>query len=221
MSNSILVTRPNYDITTNYLFYWTEPFLLFSKKHDITAYDLYGSKATRVNFESYHAKRRPKLIFLNGHGSSDVITGQDDEVLITNTDRDLSKYRNCIFYARSCQSANNLGVSLVKNGVSAFIGYREDFIFFRNEKFSTKPLKDPIAKYFLEPSNLVMSTLIKGNSVKEADKRSKRSMKKNLLKLLTSTSSADERDMAPYLWSNIRAQVVLGDDTSCIYLSKC
>jgi len=173
MSNSILVTRPNYDITTNYLFHWTKQVISFSKKRNITTYDLYGSKATRSNLESYYGKRKPKIIFLNGHGSSDVITGQDDEAIT-------------------------------------------DFIFYRNDNFSTKPLKDPIAKYFLEPSNLVMTTIIKGNSVKEADKRSKRSMKKNFLKLLTSTSSADEREIAPYLWSNIRAQVVLGDETATI-----
>ena len=41
-------------------------------------------------------------------------------------------------------------------------------------------------------------------------------MKKNFLKLLTSTSSADEREIAPYLWSNIRAQVVIGDDLATI-----
>lgn len=190
MSNSILVTRPNYDITTNYLFYWTELVISFSTKRNITTYDLYGSKATRINVESYYAKRSPKIIFLNGHGSSDVITGQDDEELISDSDKDLSKYKNCIFYARSCQSANNLGVTLVDNGASVFIGYKEDFIFFRNANFSTKPLKDPIARHFLEPSNLVMTTLIKGNTVKEADKRSKRSMKKNFLSLLTSNSGA-------------------------------
>jgi hypothetical protein len=216
MSNSILITRPNYDITTNYLFYWTELVISFSTRHNAAIYDLSGSKANRTNLESYNAKRRPKIIFLNGHGSSDVITGQDDEEIITSADKDLSRYQNCIFYARSCQSANNLGVSLVDKGVSAFIGYKEDFIFFRNENYSTKPLKDPIARYFLDPSNLVMTTLIKGNSVKEADKRSKRSMTKNFLKLLTSTSSTDDRDTAPYLWSNIRAQVVLGDESDKI-----
>ena len=216
MSNSILVTRPNYDITTNYLYYWTEQIISFSQKRNITTYDLYGAKATRTNLESYNTKRRPKTIFLNGHGSSDVITGQDDEEIINNADKDLSRYQNCIFYARSCQSANNLGVTLVDHGASAFIGYTEDFIFFRNENYSTKPLKDRIAKHFLDPSNLVMTTLIKGNSVKEADKRSKRSMKNNFLKLLTSTSSTDEREIASFLWSNINAQVVIGDDRASI-----
>jgi len=214
MSKSILITRPNYDVTTNYLFYWTQPVISFSEKRNILAYDLYGPKTTRANLESYTAKRNPKIIFLNGHGSSNAITGQDDEEIIACSDKNISKYKNCIFYARSCQSANKLGVSLVNNGATAFIGYRADFIFFRNSDYATKPRMDPIAKYFLEPSNLVMTVLLKGNTTKVADKRSKQSMKKNFLKLLTSNSSMDGREMAPYLWSNIKAQVVLGNKSA-------
>lgn len=211
MSKSIIVTRPNYDITTNYLFHWTQPIISFSINRQVRVYDLHGSKAARANLESYRSKRQSQIICLNGHGSANSVAGQDEEVLIDSSDKHLSIYKGTIIYARSCQSASKLGSTMVKKGTSAYIGYKNDFIFFRDNNYLTRPLRDPTAKYFLEPSNLIMTTLIKGHTVKEADKRSKRSMRQNFLKLLTSISSADDRDMAPFLWSNIKAQVVIGD----------
>lgn len=214
MSKSILVTRPNYEITTNYLFYWSQPVIKFAQNKGIVVYDLTSSKASKSNVESYLESRKPKIIFFNGHGSVNTIAGQDDLTILTTSDLEPQQFANCIIYARSCQSARELGPFMINHGTETYLGYTEDFIFFRVNEYVTNPLADPIAKYFLEPSNLLISTLLKGHSTEEAHKRSKKAMRKNFLRLLSSNSSADERDIAPYLWSNLKAQVLLGSPTA-------
>jgi predicted DNA-binding protein YlxM (UPF0122 family) len=68
-----------------------------------------------------------------------------------------------------------------------------------------------MARLFLESSNLVVSTIIKDHTVAEAHKRSKSAMYKNLRRMLSSVATFEERYAVPAMWSNINAQVVLGD----------
>ena len=214
MSN-VLVTRPNHDQTTDYLFHWSKPVIDFAKKH-LQTFDLASKKANKKNFDSYVKAHDPKFFFLNGHGSESTITGQDNETLIDAAQSNLNVFAGCIFYVRSCKSGKVLGDKLVETGVSAFIGYKSNFTFVRHLDYTTRPLQDPIAKYFLEPSNLVPTTLIKGNSVSDAYNRSQQDMKRNFAMLVSSTSSEEERSVASFLWFNINAQVLLGDMDSRI-----
>jgi hypothetical protein len=79
-----------------------------------------------------------------------------------------------------------------------------------------KPASDPIAKMFLESSNLVVSTLIKGHTSIEADLRSKEAMSKNLKHMISSEADLEERYAAPAMWSNINSQIILGDKNAKI-----
>ena len=214
MSN-VLVTRPNHDQTTDYLFHWSKPVIDFAKKH-LQTFDLASRKANKKNFDSYVKVHDPKFFFLNGHGSESTITGQDNEILIDASELNLNVFADYILYVRSCKSGKVLGDKLVKAGASAFIGYKNNFTFVRRLDYTTRPLQDPIAKYFLEPSNLVPTTLIKGNSVSDAYNRSQQDMKRNFAMLVSSTSSEEERSAASFLWFNINAQVLLGDQDSRI-----
>ena len=214
MSN-VLVTRPNHDQTTDYLFHWSKPVIDFAKKH-LQTFDLASKKANKKNFDSYVKAHDPKFFFLNGHGSDSTITGQDNETLIDANQTNLNTFAGCLFYVRSCKSGKVLGDKLVEAGVSAFIGYKNNFTFVRHLDFATRPLQDPIAKHFLEPSNLVPATLIKGNSVSDAYNRSQQDMKRNFAMLVSSTSSEEGRSAASFLWFNINAQVLLGNHDSRI-----
>lgn len=213
--NSILITRPNHDQTTNYLFYWTKPVIELAKKH-LQTFDLASKKANKKDFDSYVKAHEPNFYFLNGHGSDEIVTGQAYEVLISAGNSNLKVFAKSLFYVRSCKSGNVLGNKLIESGVLAFIGYKNNFTFIRNLAYTTRPLQDPIAKLFLEPSNLVPTTLIKGHSASEAYERSQGKMRRNLSKLLASDSSDDERNAAAFLWSNIQAQVLLGNPGSKI-----
>jgi len=212
MNRAILITRPDHDLVTKYLYVWTGLFIKIAKKKGVKYFDLSGKKAIRQKFESYLKKQKPSLLFLNGHGSREVITGHDDEILI---DKD-SSFRGGVTYARSCDAGQLLGRILVNSGLETFIGYKRKFILGYSPDKTTKPLQDNIAKLFLEPSNLVPSTLLKGHTSQNAYERSKQAMHKNFQKMISSVATFEERYAAKWLWSNMSCQVLLGNPHSKI-----
>lgn len=215
MSKGTLITRPNHDLATTYLFQWSKLLIKVAEDREIQILDLDSKKANLKTFQSYIEKRKPSFIFLNGHGTAETICGWDDEYLVNqgNCEKLLI---GSIVYARSCKAGSILGHECIKTGTRAFVGYSRDFIIGYSEERETKPLTDNIAKLFLEPSNLLALNLMLGWSVKEAVKKSQDLMTKNLSYMLSSKATMDERDAAPYLWSNIKYQVVLGNDQASI-----
>lgn len=206
-SRAILVTRPNHDLGTNYLFYWSG--LVIKNPHGFKVLDLSKKKANKENFVSYINKHKPILVFLNGHGTQDTITGHDNEILIESgkNERLLAKK---IVYARSCDAAKNLGLQCVLRGTISFIGYEEKFVLAYSHSCVTRPLQDRVAELFLEPSNLIPISLLKGNTVEKAYKKSQDSMLRNLHFMVSSKASSAQKDAAPYLWTNRKYQTVIG-----------
>jgi len=205
----ILITRPNYDPGTNYLFYWSRSVIDLAEKRKVKVLDLSGEKANKKDFASYIRKHNPKLIFFNGHGNQKSVMGQDDEVLVDVNESSI--LFGAIIYARSCEAAGKLGPQSVKNGAVAFIGYTRKFtIGYAPEKI-TRPLEDSVAKLFLEPSNLIPISILKGASVGNAHLRSQKAMFKNLAFMLSSAASNLQKDAASYLWRNIKYQTVCGN----------
>ena len=215
MSKTVLITRPNYDITTNYFHQWSEAVINLATARKNKVLDLDGKKANRKTFESYAKKHRPDFFFFNGHGSDTILAGYDNEPILTSDDHN-SICAQSIVYVRSCSAAQILGVSLVKNGAKAFIGYVNKFGFMRLVEKQSKPLSDPLAKLFLATSNIVATTLLKGQPASEAHRRSLREMKKNLRKLLSSENPLSDSTGAVLLWSNIRGQTLLGNPNAVI-----
>ena len=206
----ILITRPRHDKATNYLYFWSEPVIDIVQKKNVTLTDLSADKANKTLLWQYCKKVKPSIIFFNGHGSADTINGHENQPLVTTLDN-LSIFTNCIFYCRSCDSASVLGQVLIDSGAAGFIGYRRKFTVGYMPQFLTHPLSDPLAKLFLEPSNLIPISLIKRNSMQEAYRKSQTAMHTNLRKMLSSDASSKQRYYAQYLWANIRNQVILGD----------
>lgn len=207
MIRSVLLTRPEHDPVTKYLCIWSEEIIPLAKSKGMKVYDLKGKKAKRSEFESYTRANQPALFFMNGHGDANVITGHDNEPIVD----DSTYLKDGVVYARSCDAGRSLGQHLVNNGARSFIGYRRKFIFGHMPEKMTKPLKDPIARLFLKPSNLIPSTLIKGNTADEAHNRSKREMYKSFRRMISSAASIEEKYAARWLWNNISSQVLLGD----------
>lgn len=212
MNKSILITRPDYDLITKYFYIWSKGIIDFAKNKSFDVYDLKGKKSNKKEFMSYIDKRFPSIIFLNGHGNANSFTGHNGEMLI-----DLeSVLKNSIIYARSCEVGQNLGFKLIENGAKTFIGYNRKFFCGYTPEKITKPLEDNIAGLFLEPSNLVVSTLLKNNSAQEAHNRSKEQMYKNFRKMISSTATFEEKYSARWLWSNLNSQVLFGDSLAKI-----
>lgn len=215
MNRAILITRPDHDLITTYLFYWSTFVLQEAEKRGIKALDLRGKKANSKTFVSYIKKHEPILVFFNGHGSEDVITGYDNENLVeaNKSERLLSAK---IVYARSCDAAKNLGRLCIDNGTVAFIGYKKKYALAYTQSKVTNPLKDGIARLFIEPSNLVPTSLLKGNTVKDAYRKSQDAMWRNFRFMLSTRATQSQKDAAPYLWFNRKYQVVLGDQEATI-----
>lgn len=210
MNNILLITRPNHDLATNYLSSWSIFVIKDAKKRSFKVLDLKGLKANKKNFTSYIQKHNPVLVFFNGHGSEDAITGYDNKTLVEagNNEKLLSKK---LVYARSCDAANNLGQKCIQKSTRAFIGYKKKYALGYSQSKISRPLTDEVAKLFLEPSNLVPISLLKRNTIEAAYKKSQEAMGRNFRFMLSSRATQTQKDAAPYLWINKKYQTVLGD----------
>lgn len=209
MARHLLVTRPEHDYTTRYLSAWTKNFFDLAKAKGYSIIDLYRQRANREEFESVINKRNPCLMVINGHGRDDLIAGHEDEPLLAAKDNS-SLLEGKITYAISCRSARVLGQEAGRCADTAYIGYQDDFIFLYLEKHRTRPIEDKLAELFLNPSNLVATTLLKGHSAKESVLRAQQEFFRNIQKLLTSETKADDSSAIRWLLWDRRNLVFCG-----------
>ena len=214
MSQSLLVTRSNHDEATNYLYYWSTLVIKSAKKKKFSVYDLAGKKANKKEFDRCLKATKPTILFLNGHGNATTITGQDLEPLLEVGKK--AAVAGTIIYARSCDAGITLGKTLIKDGVKAFIGYNQKFILGYTPGRLSRPLTDPMAKLFLEPSNLVVISLVKGQTVQTAQVESRQAMRQNYRKMTAVTASKLEKYAARWLWNNYKSQVLYGDAKAAV-----
>jgi hypothetical protein len=205
----ILITRPEHDDTTYYLSRWSFQAITKASAKGIKVLDLHKNKASKSNVESMLAKQKPSLVLFNGHGSEDTVTGHNNELVITKNNSKLLKGK--IIYALSCCSAKELGKNSVEEGAEAYVGYDDDFIFVYEPTKISRPLSDETAKLFLEPSNKLVISLIKGNSVEISCKCSKEAFSDNIQKLLSSEASKEDTNLARYVWWDSHHQICLGN----------
>lgn len=202
----LLVTRPKHDPVTHYFWYWAGLLINEAKKKGLRVIDLEKTKANKKNLESYLKKQQPDTLIFNGHGSSDCITGHDNEMLVeANVNPEILKDK--VMYMRSCESGKVLGPTAIKHGARAFIGYDEPYQFWTGQDAIREPLKDPLAKPFLTTSNQIGISLIKGKTPKEAHADSIAVYKKEIAQLLQSDSENTFLVMA-LMW-NMQHQVCL------------
>ena len=209
MNKSLLITRPEHDDTTHFLSKWSFKAVEKASEKGITILDLHQAKATKDNVESMISKQNPKLILFNGHGSKDVVAGHKNEPIATFQNVSFLKER--IVYALSCCSAKELGKKSVDAGAEAYIGYDDDFVFVYEPTNLSRPLVDKTARMFLEPSNELIISLIKGAPAEIACTRAKDSFKENIQKLLSSEASKEDTYLARYVWWDLQHLVCLGD----------
>jgi len=177
----LLITRPNHDDATYYLYHWSQEIIKMAEERGIKVFDLSQEKANKKYFTSYMNSHNPKFVILNGHGTSNKILGYKDEVLIEeNKNEDILKEK--IVYTIACEAAKSLGEKSVAKGCSCFIGYKEKFVFFIDERSFTNPTKDRIAKSFFVSTNKIPILIIKGNNCGEAIERAREEFRKQILK---------------------------------------
>jgi hypothetical protein len=176
----VLITLPNHDIATYYISSWSKEIIKEAEKRNISTLKLEGNKANRKNLISFLEKQDPGFIILNGHGDENSIYGYKEEVLIKVGDEEM--LRNKIIYTIACDAAKFLGESIVEKGEKCFIGYKDKFVFFMDERKVTKPLDDDKAASFFNPANLVPISIIKGNKTIESVEKARDAFKKEIIK---------------------------------------
>ncbi|MFH1376085.1 MAG: hypothetical protein ABIH25_00445 [Candidatus Woesearchaeota archaeon] len=213
MNNNFLITRPNYDDATGYLFYYAKEVIDYAKKIGVEFFDLVRPKLTKTNFISLLDKKDPVLVLFNAHGDDKRIYGdkiKDKEEVLIEEGKNNSVLFDRIVYARACYSGLSLGENCIgKKG--CFIGYRTPFSFLIDERWSAKPLNDKTAKLFLEPSNLIAISLLKGNRAEDAFDKSLNMMKKNMMKLMKVEKEPCTMASMMVLWNNMQGQTILGN----------
>ena len=202
----MLITRPEHDKTTHYLSNWSKEIIDIAEGKNIKVFDLNREKAIRTNVEVRLRKLSCNLTFFNGHGDFNVITGHNNEPIIIGGENE-NLLKSKIVYAISCKSAKELGPRSVNAGAVSYTGFDDDFIFVYEPENISRPLHDNTAKLFLEPSQLFMKSLIKGNSVREGMDKTKKLLADNFLKALND----NDRDSAKYLWWDLKHFVSHGD----------
>ncbi|OIO48858.1 MAG: hypothetical protein AUJ39_01955 [Parcubacteria group bacterium CG1_02_42_13] len=216
MVGHLLITRPEHDYATRYLSAWSEKLFDLIKSKGYLIIDLYRERANRKEIESVLSKRNSDLVIINGHGSDDAVAGHDNNLLIKAGDNS-SLLSNKITYAISCRSARVLGKEIAQNAETAYIGYKDDFIFVYLEKYRTRPIEDKFAGLFLGPSNLVVTTLLKGHSAKESVSRARQEFLRNIQGLLTSKVKSDDSSALRYLVWDMRNLVLQGDVNKSLF----
>jgi len=206
----LLVTRPNHDVTTRYLSVWAEEIITLARERGVKVIDLSGHKATKKEFSGRVEKLNPETLFLNGHGSDKSIAGQDNDILISAGDNH-NLLKGKIAYALSCDSAKELGETVANEDKSAYIGYKDEFIFMSSRTSIRKPKSDKLARPFMEASNQVMISLLKGNTALESSDKSRHKFREQFVRLSSSTADPDSLQSAQLLWWNMRNQVCLGN----------
>lgn len=208
----VLFSRPKHDDTLNYLHYYSGLLIDLPEKYGFKLINKEFRDVTQKIICSIIEKQKPCLIMFNGHGSPTEILGHNNEVLISN-DINPNILSGTITYALACSSADKLGDEAIKKGALAFVGYDDEFALGRDPDSEATPRRDRIAKLFLEPSNLLFSSLIKGNSVGDAVNRAKKKIMENIWFLNTTNEFPEAPHYAPFLFNNLFCLKICGDST--------
>ena len=216
MNFSFLVTRPEHDTVVSYLSAWSKDFIKFARGKSIKFADFKGSKAVKKTVRNYLLSRKPKLVVFNGHGNEETICGHENEPLIANNENE-HLLKSKIVYARSCSAAKLLGKNAVKKGCSAFIGYEAPFGFVRDVNREATPLKDRFAEPFKNVSNIIVFSLLKGNTPKGAVEKSKLLTLKLIKDYSTSDAEPGYKDVRFWLFWDSHFLKNLGDKNKTLF----
>jgi hypothetical protein len=210
MKKRMLVTRPEYDLTTQYLSSYAGLNIKFAKDNGILVTDMTYGNISKNNFNNIVKNTNPKLLFLNGHGEENYVIGDKNEIILKEGDNH-NILKGKITYARTCWCGVSLGKKCEEYKTdSCFIGYNLPFRFLIDENWSSNPLKDKLASLYLIPSNELVKFIIKGNKTGEAHEKSKRLMIENMNKII-SQNEPWALGMLKVLWTNYDGQVIYGN----------
>ncbi len=210
----MLITLPDFDDATSYLLQWSKQVIELASDKSVKVTTLREKDANRENLQQRLNSKRYSFVFFNGHGSKEVICGQQNEVLI---DREnIHLLDSTIVYSRSCDSAAILGQKALDEGkAKAFIGYVAAFLFFVNNARSATPIKDDYARPCLESSNVVPKSLINGSTTGQAVEKTQKHFDKEIEYLKTHYSPENSHILFALQWNKAVLKLI-GDRSATI-----
>lgn len=210
---SAIITMPNYDDATAYLYCYAQELVKFAEEENVSISQLKRPRLRRNVLQERIAKQNPQLLLFNAHGDEttiygDRVGGETEYLVREGENHHLLQGR--LTYARACSAAASLGRACAERS-GCFIGYNQPFSFWADTSRTTTPLKDHVAQLFLEPSNALAMGLLRGKSARQAADTFLGLSKKNILHLLGKPDEPGAMASAMLLWNNMMAQEVLGN----------
>lgn len=206
----VLFSRPKHDTPMEYLYYYSG--LLIKEGELIRNIKIINKEkqnSTRRIINEVLRKINPRLIMFNGHGTKSSICGHNNEPIIDK--ENISLLNGSIIYALACCAGAELGETAKDIGADCFIGYKYEYAIAKDPEYEASPRKDKIAKFFLEPSNLLFSSIMNGQTVDSAVKKAKRKMKLDLGYLNTTKDMPYAKHYAAFLFGNYSGLVICGN----------
>lgn len=221
MQNGLIITCPEHDDGTAYLTFFSKYVIEKARNESLKIKKVWKKNDLNMRgFSEILKKLKYRLIVLNGHGSPDSILGYKQNVIVKLGKND-SLLKERLVYARSCNAGIKLGRECMENSENGcFIGYNLPFIFYMDSRWSTKPHNDKISRLFLEPSNLVPISIIKGHSAIDSHKNSKKHMLKMMKKLVQGEQKPETPFYLEALWNNYLGQDIYGNKEAKLYDSS-
>jgi len=160
-----LVVRPDYEEAVYVSSQALKHFIDYARSRGFTVTDLSGDMAVRDFFLREVSRLDPVLCVLLGHGTPNLLTGQNHTGLVWVCDcRELS---GRIVFALSCNTAKMLGPDCVAKGCRTYVGYDEPFMWVQEQPLRD-PMEDRVARSFFEPVLEFLRKLADGYTVEEA-----------------------------------------------------
>lgn len=215
MPKSMLITLPDFDITTSYVSVWSEEIIRIAERNGIKVIPIRGDGITKSHVTSDIESKNPSFMAFNGHGSDICIAGQHNEPIITLGENE-SLLESKIVHSLTCNSAGKLGKVC---RARAFIGYDSIFWLYMDGSKTAKPLNDIKAKPILESALEVPKQIAKGESAGEAYRKSQERYQKFIDNLTLSSSEHTSEELQvilPFLHANKGCQRMFGDKNARI-----
>lgn len=174
----------NHDISTSYLYAFSEELIKEAENKGFNVVKIEGNDISENVLRSRIKNKKHKFIFFSGRGNDTSLFANRRKQFINMDSADV--FKETVTYTIACSCLNKLGSEAINKGCSSFIGYKKPFWIARDHKHESTPLKDEIATPIIECSNIVVKSLIKGNTVRESIRKSHEKAVDNILKLIFS-----------------------------------
>lgn len=159
----VTLALPDFDLPTRCASGWLLRWIL----PRLEPVQLFGILDRRLAFQL--SAPQSDIIIMTGHGSEDVMTGQNEAVILEVGKYDPREVAGKVIKLLSCQTGVALCPDLVRNGATAVMGYTDDYLWVLDADLAMTPWSDKeFAGKCLMPVIDGLNALLDGKTAREA-----------------------------------------------------